>query len=277
MKKRKPAIAAHSSESNEHFTPRHIPDDVHAVLDGSRQYALVCGDGFALAAALPEKAVSIVLADPPYDEKTHDGAVTTVSGNDHAKLDIDFDVLPPIESFGPTLTRCCARWGLCFCSVEQLGAYQQAMGEEYIRGGLWIRTNGNAQKSGDRPAQPAEGIAIMHRIGRKRWNGGGKHARWDGPKCSDPTRRHPTKKPLWLMEALLRDFAEPGDVVFDPTMGEGTTGEACARLGLRFIGCELKPKYYEMAVKRIGGAYRAGVQMVLPARLPRPKQEVMFR
>jgi DNA modification methylase len=75
---------------------------------------------------------------------------------------------------------------------------------------------------------------------------------------------HPTKKPLWLLEALIRDFTDPGDIILDPTMGEGTTGEACLRLGRRFIGAELATgvdaatgaydparDYYSAAVRRL--------------------------
>lgn len=92
----------------------------------------------------------------------------------------------------------------------------------------------------------------MHRPGGKmRWNRGGSQAFWEGPICRDPRRVHPTKKPLWLMEALVRDFTDPGDLVLDPTGGEGTTGEACVRLGRRFVGCELDPKYHAAGVERI--------------------------
>jgi site-specific DNA-methyltransferase (adenine-specific) len=248
---------------------------VLAVLEGRARHALVHGDGFALARELGDGAVNLVLGDLPYDEKTHKGARTDKNGAT-AKIDIDFAPLPPVDTFGPDLVRCSKRWVLCFCAVEQLGEYRSVMGEAYIRGGLWVRTNGAPQKSGDRPAQGAEGIAIMHRSGRKRWRGGGKAATWTGQICDDPTREHPTKKPLWLIEALLNDFAEPEDIVFDPTMGEGTTGEACMRLGLRFIGCELKEKYHAMAVRRVERAESRGPARSLFAALPKAKTMSMF-
>jgi len=34
-------------------------------------------------------------------------------------------------------------------------------------------------------------------------------------------------------------------------MGSGTTGVACVQLGRKFIGCEIEPTYYDIAVKRI--------------------------
>ena len=253
-----------------------IPQEVADVLAGRSRYATVLGDGFALAGELDDGAVGLVLGDLPYDARTHSGARTNKRGTDGTH-EIDFAPLPPVASFLPSLLRCSRRWVLCFCVQRAFAEYEREAGEAWIRDGLWVRTNGTPQKTGDRPATAAEGIAIMHRPGRKRWNGGGKAGAWTGPICSDPTRRHPTKKPLWLIEALLRDFAEPGDIVFDPTMGEGTTGEACLRLGLPFIGCELKQKYHAMAVERMSRAAAAGMQMSLPVRSKRAKQEEMFR
>lgn len=252
-----------------------IPVDVQRVLAGESRYALVCGDGFALARELGDGAVDMVLGDLPYDEKTHAGARTNKKGTDGV-IDIDFAPLPPVESFLPALLRCSARWVICCCSMLHYGEFERVSADAWIRCGLWVRTNGTPQKTGDRPGQGAEGIAIMHRPGRKQWNGGGRPAVWTGPICSDPTRRHPTKKPLWLMEALLRDFARPNTVVLDPTAGESTTGEACYRLGLRYIGCEIDPVKHGWAVDRMRRAEAAGVQMVIPERAKKARQEVLF-
>lgn len=250
-----------------------LVDAAKSILDGHARSAVVLGDGFVLAAALPDGAVGLIVGDLPYDEKTHAGARTEHGGNDSP---IDFGTCPPPEAFVPTFLRVARRWAIVFCAAEMLGDYKRAAGEAYIRGGVWVKSNAMPQKTGDRPAQWGEAIAFLHREGPKRWNGHGNPAQWIGPKDNDPTRRHPTKKPLWLMQALLRDFAEPGDIVFDPTCGEGTTGEAALSLGLRFIGCEIDPKYHAMAVERVARAERTGVQMHLPTRAPRPKQAGLF-
>ena len=66
------------------------------------------------------------------------------------------------------------------------------------------------------------------------------------------TRVHPTQKPvalmLWCFEKLK---LKPGDTVFDPYMGSGTTGVAALRAGLNFIGIEIDPTYFAIARKRI--------------------------
>jgi DNA modification methylase len=52
---------------------------------------------------------------------------------------------------------------------------------------------------------------------------------------------------LWQVENLSNEH----NLVVDAFAGSGTTGVACVRLGRKFIGIELEPKYYEIAIKRI--------------------------
>lgn len=47
-------------------------------------------------------------------------------------------------------------------------------------------------------------------------------------------------------------------------MGSGTTGVACARLGRKFIGIEIEPKYFDIACKRIEQAQRQADLFVKP-------------
>lgn len=66
--------------------------------------------------------------------------------------------------------------------------------------------------------------------------------------------RHPTQKPLRVMLFTLKEIPY-AETVLDPFMGSGTTGVACAKLGRKFIGIELEPKYFDIACKRIEQAY----------------------
>jgi len=67
-------------------------------------------------------------------------------------------------------------------------------------------------------------------------------------------RVHPTQKPVILMRWLIENYTQPGDTVFDPFMGSGTTGVACMQLGRNFIGCEIDPQYFAIAERRIKDA-----------------------
>lgn len=63
--------------------------------------------------------------------------------------------------------------------------------------------------------------------------------------------KHPTKKPVKLMQYLIKTYTNKGDTVLDFTMGSGTTGVACKLLKRNFIGIELDPDYFKIAEKRI--------------------------
>ncbi len=63
---------------------------------------------------------------------------------------------------------------------------------------------------------------------------------------------HPSQKPIKLLIELLDKFTQDGDTVLDPFMGSGTTGVACCvKTGRKFIGIEIDPGYFDIAVKRI--------------------------
>jgi len=63
--------------------------------------------------------------------------------------------------------------------------------------------------------------------------------------------KHSTEKPVALMEWILKYYSKEGDVVLDPTMGSGSTGIACKNMNRNFIGIEMDPEIYEVAVNRI--------------------------
>jgi site-specific DNA-methyltransferase (adenine-specific) len=75
--------------------------------------------------------------------------------------------------------------------------------------------------------------------------------------------KHPTVKPVELMEYLLNLTTNEGDIVLDPFMGSGTTGVACVNLGRRFIGIEKEPEYFAISEKRIAAAQNEPKQGVL--------------
>jgi len=63
--------------------------------------------------------------------------------------------------------------------------------------------------------------------------------------------KHSTEKPVALIQWLLKYYSKEGDVVLDPTMGSGSTGVACKNMNRNFIGIEMDPEIYEVAVNRI--------------------------
>lgn len=64
---------------------------------------------------------------------------------------------------------------------------------------------------------------------------------------------HITQKPLSLMEKLVGNSSNVGELILDPFMGSGTTCLAAKNLGRQFIGIEKDEKYYNIAKNRVFG------------------------
>ena len=63
--------------------------------------------------------------------------------------------------------------------------------------------------------------------------------------------KHPTQKPVALVERCIVASTHPGDLVLDPFLGGGTTAVACVRLRRDFIGVELDLTHLTLAAKRM--------------------------
>ncbi len=61
----------------------------------------------------------------------------------------------------------------------------------------------------------------------------------------------PTKLPERLVEKMILYSSDPGDVVLDPFLGSGTTAVVAKKLSRRYIGIEIVPEYYELALRRL--------------------------
>lgn len=206
---------------------------------------IYCGDCREILPQLGK--FSLILTDPPYDEKTHSGARYGFRETSSA---IPFAPLGDVAATATMLLDASRGWVIAFCALEMFGAYRDGAGERWVRAGFWRRPDGVPQFTGDRPGQPGEGIAIMHAGGKKTWNGRGRHGYWECPVERD-NRAHPTQKPLRLMVALVRDFAQPSDSIVDPFMGSGSTLVACKLEGQRGVGIEIEERYCEIAANRL--------------------------
>jgi site-specific DNA-methyltransferase (adenine-specific) len=71
----------------------------------------------------------------------------------------------------------------------------------------------------------------------------------------DSSRVHPTQKPVAVMEWCL-GFLPDATTILDPFMGSGTTGVAAIKLGRKFIGIEIEPRYFDIACRRIEEAWK---------------------
>jgi DNA modification methylase len=230
---------------------------------------------------LADLSVDAVMADPPYSEHVHAKSRsglsqdnrTNGSGEISARRDLGFECITQgeMEAAANHFARLTRRWVLVFCDVESVhlwrGAlestgqlqYLRTVGTEQPGSVIWHKIGGAPQFTGDRPAVAFEAIVVAHRPGRKRWNGGGKQGWYAVPTAIDrdrsglDVRLHTTQKPVALMEDLIRDFTDPGELILDPYAGSGTTGIAALRLGRRFLGFERDVAMHATATKRLAG------------------------
>lgn len=63
--------------------------------------------------------------------------------------------------------------------------------------------------------------------------------------------KHPTQKPLDLLERIILASTNEGDLILDPFMGSGTTGVAAVEFGRKFVGIEKEQLFVDLAEKRL--------------------------
>lgn len=215
--------------------------------------------------------VDHVITDPPYSEQTQrnvqsarrkaNGEGGHYAADSQRVVDLGFTHLTAdLRGLcAGQFARLARRWVLAFSDVESdhLWRYDLTIaGLDYVRTGAWIKVGSTPQFSGDRPATGFEAVTICHQPGRKRWNGGGKHAVWTHPIVLDrgrtgDVRFHPTQKPLSLVSELLELFTDAGETVLDAFAGSGTLGLAAKLAGRRAILIERDEAHCEVAARRL--------------------------
>lgn len=82
---------------------------------------------------------------------------------------------------------------------------------------------------------------------------GGKQMRsiWIKGKTTGGRKVHPTQKPEWLLERIIIATSNPGEIVFDPFVGSGTTAVVARKLNRYFIGTEIDEDYFKNSLERL--------------------------
>lgn len=189
-----------------------------------------------------------VVTDPPYGvnldcdfSKLTDGKKATIKQQKKAWTSKRYEnIVGDDKPFDPTFLM-----GFNEIILWGAGNYPQ-----YLHQGTWLFWNKKALSSRGKFMSDGE-LAWLNR-------GNGVYIfdhMWDGYKRDSEMGEflHPTQKPVMVMQWCLSFIKS--ETILDPFMGSGTTGVACARLGRKFIGCEICEKYFEIAVKRIQKEY----------------------
>lgn len=225
---------------------------------------LYLGDCLDLLPTIPAGAVDAVVTDPPYGiGHVHSGGGGPVAGRWSCKRNSLMPIAGDDRPFDPTPF-------LSFPSVLMFGANHFAA--SLPPGGTWIAWDKACNGGPADSFSDCEFIWTSERtprnVARFQWKG----VCTTNVGENNGARLHPTQKPVALMRWCL-DIVS-GVTIFDGYMGSGTTGVACVRTGRRFIGCEIEPRYFDIAVRRIKAELAQPRLFTAPE--PVQKQEEMF-
>lgn len=174
----------------------------------------------------------------------------------------------------------------------------QVLGLEIINEIVWYKRNAFPNLSGRRLTASHETVLWVHtgenrreyyfnyegvkaaNFGEDRLKEPGKQLRtvWDIPNNKKSSElefgRHPTQKPLRLIERMLLISAEQGGRLLVPFLGSGTDVIAGLKYGMDCVGFEVDPVYFDLACQRITAYLQTrdtGWQMELPGCKDLPK------
>ena len=97
-------------------------------------------------------------------------------------------------------------------------------------------------------------VWALPKTGDEELNADGQGRIWSmtTPKKSEKSHgRHPTQKPIALLERVVEACTDEDAVVLDPFCGSGTTGVAAVGKGRRFVGIDMNPEYLDLTKKRL--------------------------
>jgi site-specific DNA-methyltransferase (adenine-specific) len=209
---------------------------------------LYCGDCLEILPQLPDGCVDAVVTDIPYNCSQKSGGLRRL---DYGEWDKGFNVEPHLQHWFRLSPAWCA-----WCGEYQLSYLLEAMRKEGMaRPLVWVKTNPTVINGTHHWLPGIESCAAGKRRGSPFFLSC--HPGWWLRKNGGRTE-HPCEKPIDIMQDQARAYCDVGGVILDPFMGSGTTGVACARLGRRFIGIELEPKYFDIAKTRIDQELRQG-------------------
>lgn len=249
------------------------PSDWWSSPDG--RVRLIHGDSLEVLEQLPERSVDVVFADPPYF--LSNGGTTCQAGK---RVSVDkggWDKSRGAEDnheFNRRWLAACQRVltddGTIWVSgtahvIFSVGYAMQQLGFKLLNDVVWEKPNPPPNLSCRYFTHSTELIlwAAKSRKSKhffdypsmKKRNGGKQMKnvwRMTAPSKGEKQHgRHPTQKPLSLLEQLLRASCPPGGRALDPFNGSGTTGVAAATLGLSYVGIELDPEYLALSKRRL--------------------------
>lgn len=227
------------------------------------------GDCLELMKDIPDNSIDLVVIDPPYDfmskhysfGKTYAGAGAfgTLSRTYHKELD-DSNIITGInEDVLKELIRVQKKVNIyIWCSKEQILKYMNFFKDYNMDLLTWHKTN-PVPTCSNKYLSDTEYILFFREKGVKIYGTyATKKKYYVTPTNKEDKKlyKHPTIKPLEIIENLIINSSQENDTILDCFMGSGTTGVACKELNRNFIGIELDKDYFNIAKERINNVVR---------------------
>jgi site-specific DNA-methyltransferase (adenine-specific) len=242
------------------------------------------GDCLDLLAQIPESSVDLVFADPPYF--LSNGGITCHAGKMVSVNKGAWDKLPgpevgpvrarfdKVHEFNTAWLAACQRVlkpnGSLWVSgtahvIHSVGFALQQLGFKLLNDISWVKPNPPPNLSCRYFTHATETIiwAAKNAKSRHTFNyklmkeaNRGKQMKsvWEiRPPESWEKKfgKHPTQKPVALLERILLASSNEGDLVLDPFGGSGTTLLAALRLRRHALGCELNAEFLNLSIRRV--------------------------
>ncbi len=240
-----------------------------------RSIKLFHGDCLKILPQLPRSSIDMIFADPPYF--LSNGGITCHAGRMVSVNKGDWDISHGIEESHKFnlawLSECqqvLTKNGVIWVSgtahiIFSVGFAMQQLGFKILNDIIWFKPNASPNLSCRYFTHSTETViwAAKNKKSKHTFNyelmkqlSNGKQMRnlWEisPPQPKEKAHgKHPTQKPLKLLERILLASTNEGDVLLDPFNGSGSTGIAALRLGRKYIGIELSEEYLGLTIKRL--------------------------
>lgn len=214
-----------------------------------KENTVIHGDSLTVLRQMEPESVDAIITDPPYGIDYHTKGTGASIKNDKVPfiwfLYDAFRVLKSGASGRGTLI-CFTRWDVeqTFIDAIQLAGFN--VKSEVI----WNKV---LHGMGDCKAQfaPTHENIVFAIKGKFSFPGHRPNDLITHQKLAASQMIHPTEKPVSLLADLITAVTKPGDLIFDPFAGSGSTLVAAKKTGRRFVGVELDDEYFEKARRRI--------------------------
>lgn len=223
-------------------------------------------DSFERIKQVPDHSIDVILTDPPYNLGTYSTGNIKMGWRADFNNDIaawDQETFDPAAWVGE-FQRILKPTGniFAFTSYNLLGGWHQAFDPVFdtFQFMVWHKTNPAPKLRRAGFLNSCELIVCLWNKGHT-WNFGKQnemHNFIETPICMGHERlkspKHPTQKPVRVLEHLLKLGSKEGDLIFDPFMGVGSTGVAALNLRRRFLGFEKDANYVVGSIPRLEAA-----------------------